>query len=145
LDREDVSPDWILTLPPTSPFRTAATIRAFIDAVTAAPHDQDCLMSVTENRGDFWRAEADGLLERLVPGAPRRQQDREPLLEENSAIYLTAVRSLRATGSVIGGRVRGKAIDPAEAFDINTEFDLRVAEGMLAARRRAGDGARENA
>ncbi|MEO7083885.1 MAG: NTP transferase domain-containing protein, partial [Gemmatimonadaceae bacterium] len=41
LDREDVSPDWILTLPPTSPFRTAATIRAFIDAVTAAPHDQD--------------------------------------------------------------------------------------------------------
>jgi CMP-N,N'-diacetyllegionaminic acid synthase len=135
LEREDIKPEWLIVLAPTSPFRAASSIQSFCDAVVAAPDGQDCLMSVTENRGDFWRGRESGLLERLMPNAPRRQQDRTPLWEENSAIYVTRVSALRATGSVLGSRVRGMPLSAIEGFDINTEFDLRLAEALLSAGR----------
>lgn len=123
---------WVATLPPTSPFRRVETVRACLALVAAEPDAQDCLMTVTEDRRDLWRLEADGTMGRLVPDAPRRQQDRTPLFEENSALYVSNVSALRATGSVLGRRVRGHAIDPIEAWDINTETDLVIAEALLA-------------
>lgn len=127
------SPQWVVTLPPTSPFRTAQTIQKFIDQVRQFPERQDCLMSVTENRGDFWRMSGDGSIERLFPNAPRRQQEREPLYEENSAIYISRVAALRETGSVLGRKVVGIPISPREAFDINSPEDIKLAEAMLRA------------
>jgi CMP-N-acetylneuraminic acid synthetase len=131
LELEGWRPAWIMTLPPTSPLRSAETIRRFHDEVRRCPGDQDCLMSVTENRGDFWRMSAGGAVERLFADAPRRQQDREALFEENSAIYLTAVAALRETGSILGRRVRGLAIDLAEGWDINSALDFEIAEALL--------------
>ena len=98
-------------------------------------------MSVTEDRGDYWQmSDREGTISRLFADAPRRQQDRQPLYEENSAIYMTKCTALRETGSVLGKRVRGKTIDPLEAFDINTETDFRIAEAMaLALPELAGD------
>jgi CMP-N,N'-diacetyllegionaminic acid synthase len=131
LTAEGVVPDWVMTLPPTSPFRKASTIAAFAAEAEKRPDDQDCLMSVTEDRGDFWlKGNKDGAIVRLFPDAPRRQQNREPLYEENSALYLTKTAALRKTGSILGNRVRGLPIDPLEAFDINTEIDFRIAEAM---------------
>jgi CMP-N,N'-diacetyllegionaminic acid synthase len=137
-----VTPIWIMTLPPTSPFRKPETIRRFADAVLAAPDAQDCLMSTTENRGDFWLQQGDGTLLRLLPDAPRRQQERIPMYEENSAIYVTRVSALRSTGLILGRRVRGLPIAADEGFDINTKEDLVMAEclaaAMLVAQRRPG-------
>jgi CMP-N,N'-diacetyllegionaminic acid synthase len=121
-------PKWILTLPPTSPFRRASTIRFFVHC--AAGSGVDCLLSLTETRASLWRSGGDGKIARLFPDAPRRQQDRPPLYEENSAIYLTAVPALRATGSVLGTSQQGIAIDPIEGFDINSELDFLVAEAL---------------
>jgi len=122
------APEWVMTLPPTSPFRTHETIQQFVDIVLSSTVTQDCLMSVTENRGDFWvRSEDDGLV-RLFSDAPRRQQERLPLFEENSAIYITKVSSLKKTGSILGESVRSISIPYIEGFDINTIDDLKVAE-----------------
>jgi CMP-N,N'-diacetyllegionaminic acid synthase len=121
-------PRWILTLPPTSPFRRASTIRFFMDH--AATSGVDCLLSLTETRASLWRQIPEGKIGRLFPDAPRRQQDRAPLYEENSAIYLTAVPALRATGSVLGTSQRGIAIDPVEGFDINSELDFVLADAL---------------
>lgn len=134
LDAEGSRPDWVMTLPPTSPLRSAATIRIFAEEVVRRPDDQDCLMSVTENRGDFWLwSEIDGW-RRLFPDAPRRQQDRTPLYEENSAVYVTKVGALRATGSILGRSVRCLVVDPVEGFDINTRDDFHLAEALIKAR-----------
>jgi CMP-N-acetylneuraminic acid synthetase len=122
--------EWVMTLPPTSPFRKPETIRDFIARAQSAPADVDCLMSVTENRGDFWRQSPTGDWQRLFPNAPRRQQDREPLFEENSAIYVTRIAALRDTGSILGRKVLGVPIPSREAFDINTPEDLAVAEAL---------------
>lgn len=129
--------DWVMTLPPTSPFRAGRTIRAFAQMAEELPEDIDCLMSVTESRGDYWRCLPDGGFQRLFPEAPRRQQDREPLFEENSAIYVTRVNVLRATGSILGRSVRALPIPPLEALDINTPDNLVLAEALLAAKRAA--------
>lgn len=123
--------DWVMTLPPTSPLRSAATIHRFAEEINRDPASQDCLMSVHENRGDFWTRQADGSVRRLFPNAPRRQQDREPLLEENSAIYVSRVSSLHTTGSVLGKRVRALIIDAVEGLDINTAFDLAIVDAWL--------------
>lgn len=137
--------DWVMTLPPTSPFRDGGVIRAALDAVRRDPDDQDCLMTVTEDRGDYWRMDDGGVLTRLVPGAPRRQQERAPLYLENSAIYLSRVAALRETGSVLGRRVRGLAIDPQRGFDINDESDFDLAEAMARAMPHLVPGARADA
>jgi CMP-N,N'-diacetyllegionaminic acid synthase len=128
--KEAWHPTWILTLPPTSPFRSSGTIRLFMDHAAGA--DVDCLFSVTETRADLWRCDAAGRIVRLFPDAPRRQQDRTPLYEENSAIYLTSAKALRDTGSVLGRSQRAIAIDPLEGFDINSELDLVIAHALLA-------------
>lgn len=120
--------EWVMTLPPTSPFRRADTIHDLVALARAEPGLHDCLMTVTEDRRDLWRMADDGRLTRLFPDAPRRQQDRTPLYEENSAVYLTRVSALRATGSILGRSVRGVVIDPLEAWDINTETDFVIAE-----------------
>ncbi len=121
-------PQWLMTLPPTSPFRTAGTIRKFAESAVGCASDIDCLMSVTENRGDFWRMQDDMRMQRLFPDAPRRQQDRTPLFEENSAVYLSRTQALRDTGFILGRAVRGIAIPAIEGFDINNPEDMRLAE-----------------
>jgi len=121
---------WVMTLPPTSPFRTHETIQRFVDIVHSSPVAQDCLMSVTENRGDFWvRSKGDEIV-RLFPDAPRRQQERLPLFEENSAIYLTKISALKKTGSILGESVLGVTIPYIEGFDINTKDDLKLAKSL---------------
>ena len=131
LAAEGAAPQWVMTLPPTSPFRKASTVAAFVAEARRRPDDQDCLMSVTEDRGYYWRmSDNDGAIVRLFADAPRRQQDRVPLYEENSAIYLTKCAALRETGSILGNRVRGLPINRIEAFDINTEIDFRIAAAM---------------
>jgi CMP-N-acetylneuraminic acid synthetase len=133
-EKEGVSPDWIMTLPPTSPFRSSQTIRRFYDAAKGAEDDVDCYMSVSEDRGDFWRLEESGFLQRLFPDAPRRQQQRTPLYGENSAIYVTRVRALRRTGSILGDAVKPIILDPLEAIDINTAYDFWFAESLMSNR-----------
>ena len=120
-----------MTLPPTAAVRRIETVRRSATIGADDPDGQDCLFTVTENRGDFWQKRSDGNLERLFPDAPRRQQDRKPLWEENSAVYLTRIESLRHTGSILGKKARGMIIDRSEAWDINTPFDILVAEALL--------------
>jgi CMP-N,N'-diacetyllegionaminic acid synthase len=126
------TPTLVVTLPPTSPFRRLGTLQMFI--ATASEGHADCVFSLTENRGYFWAVGGDGKLSRLFPDAARRQQDRTPLYEENSAIYVTSARALRETGSILGRIQRGIVIDALEGFDVNTESDFALGEALLAAR-----------
>ncbi len=72
-----------------------------------------------------------GYMQRLFSQAPRRQQDRQPLFEENSAIYLTRTRALRETKSILGRAVMGVPINKIEAFDINEPEDINLAEYLF--------------
>jgi len=122
----------VLCLPPTSPLRGSNVILSVLHAEQT--EYTDCVMTVTEYRGDLWRKNGD-LLTRLDEKAPRRQQDRVPMYEENSACYLTKVSSLLTTGSILGfGNVIGVPITKEDGLDINDEYDLKIADILLTER-----------
>jgi CMP-N,N'-diacetyllegionaminic acid synthase len=128
--KQDWHPIWVMTLPPTSPFRRARTIRFFMKHLECGA---DCVFSLTETRASLWCCDSSGKASRLFPESARRQQDRDSLYEENSAVYLTSVAALRETGSILGRSQRAIVIDPLEGFDINTELDFVIANALVAA------------
>lgn len=123
--------DAVVTLQPTSPLRTAETIQKFLENYELNIEKFDALLTLSEDRSDFWTKKEDGSYGRLFPNAPRRRQEREPLYVENSAIYVTSKESLLETNSVLGYHVNGFVIDVKEAVDINEFSDIALAESLL--------------
>lgn len=123
--------DAVITLQPTSPLRRSATIRDFMDEYESSIEIYDAMLTLTEDRSDFWVQKEDGSFSRLNPGAPRRRQERKPLYVENSAIYVTKTESLLACRSVLGTNVNGYVIDSIEGVDINEFVDIAIAESLM--------------
>ncbi|HER26350.1 MAG TPA: acylneuraminate cytidylyltransferase family protein, partial [Rhodospirillales bacterium] len=66
LDQPGLDPDWVMCLPPSSPFRSAATI-ARVAGMAGQDGSVDCYFTVTESRGDFWRPGPTGNWLRMEP------------------------------------------------------------------------------
>ncbi len=128
--KDNLTPELVLTLPPTSPLRKPQTIRKFVSYYLRVSSKYDAMVSLSETRDDYWINER-GRFRRLFPQAPRRRQDRKPVYLENSAIYITKTRSLIATHSILGKRCTAFIINPIEAVDINKLIDLEWAEFIL--------------
>lgn len=124
----------VITMQPTSPFRTAQTIKQFLNAYETRDTSCDALLTLSEDRTDFWIRNADGLFCRLYPDAPRRRQERMPLYRENSCLYITEKNALLQTRSVLGNKADGFIISEKEGLDINETIDLIIADSMLKAR-----------
>jgi len=134
LRQEGRSPEWVMTLPPSSPLRTSKTIMCAREKALNLPNDIDCLFSVHETRDDFWIGDTPDKVRRLFPDAPRRQQDRRPMWVENSCVYLTKVKALQKTGIILGEKYSGFEIPFEDGFDINSETDFIIAEQLLKSR-----------
>lgn len=136
VEKQGFKADAVLTLQPTSPMRKAATIKQFIEKFDEIKGKYDAMLSLHENRMDFWvKKNEDGGFGRLFPNAPRRRQAREPLYEENSVLYITNTEALRRTNSVLGEKTAGFVIDADEAIDINEPCDILFAEFLMQQRK----------
>lgn len=120
---------WILTIQPNSPFLSIRTIKFIVDFLKKNPRKS--IMSVTENRGDFWIKNSQNYLNRLFPRAPRQQQSRKPLFEENSAIYGTGINYLLKNKKIFRKNMNFISIPRIEGFDINDKEDLKIAESLV--------------
>ncbi|MGC3976528.1 MAG: acylneuraminate cytidylyltransferase family protein [Nitrospira sp.] len=130
LAKDGYRPDYVVTLEPTSPLRTTRLIDRCIAEAVRHP-DCDGVMTVTETRKCYGRLQ-DGRFEYLFPGQPRRRQEREPLYEESSTVYVTRTEVLERDRSVLGRTRYGVIVDdPREAIDINEPLDFIVAEAVL--------------
>ncbi len=125
---EGLIPDFVLTLEPTSPMRSAETIRKCLDLIVRP--DVDSVLSVAETREVYGKIK-NGTYQHLIPGQPRRRQDREPVYRESSTVYCTTLKILRETKSVIGGKMNPLVVDKREAIDINDIYDFMLAEVIL--------------
>jgi CMP-N,N'-diacetyllegionaminic acid synthase len=94
--------DSVLTLEPTSPFRSPELIERCI-ALFKDP-GVDSAIGVTETRSNYGKI-VNGKFEYLFPGQPRRRQDRQPLYMESSTIYATRTDVLRKKKSVLGDKL----------------------------------------
>ncbi len=122
--------DAVVTLQPTSPLLTSATIDAAIDRFFAG--GADTLLSVIDDRHLSWTMK-DGA---YVPAYSRRvnRQDLPPHFRETGGIVV-ARRECVAAGSRIGARIDLLEVPARESVDIDTPMDWWLAEKLLNHRR----------
>jgi CMP-N-acetylneuraminic acid synthetase len=119
--------DYVVVLEPTSPFRRPRTIAACMEQIVA--RDGRSLMTVIETRANIGRLD-NGVFRPLVPGAPRRRQDRQAFHVESSTVYIARVDFLRATGSLVCDDWLAVVVEESEAVDINSRHDFALAEAI---------------
>ena len=127
----------LLLLQPTSPFRTADTMRLGI--AVFQEHERRPVVAVAPAAGHpFWSFRIVG--DRLVPfieggGLQLRSQDLPPAYVVTGTLYLIAPADLRMRRSFYGPDVVPLVLDdPMETLDIDTPFDWTLAEALMASR-----------
>jgi CMP-N,N'-diacetyllegionaminic acid synthase len=133
--RGESTPEFVVTLEPTSPLRTGRLIDECVE--TAIAVGADALITVAETRELYGRVEG-GRFAYLMPGQPRRRQEREPLYRESSTVYVTRTSHLRSTRSVLADTLYVVVASEEEAIDVNSARDLLVAEAALRLRGETG-------
>jgi CMP-N,N'-diacetyllegionaminic acid synthase len=125
---ENINADYVLTLEPTSPFRSAVTIQKTVKLLLKP--NIDSVVAVTEVTSVLGRIE-DGVFSHIFPNQPRRRQDRDALYQESSTIYGTEFQVLRDKKLVIGNFPAPILVPKEEALDINDEFDFQLVESIM--------------
>jgi CMP-N-acetylneuraminic acid synthetase len=133
---EEVEADYYLQTHSTNPLLRRETIAEAITAFLAQRETYDSLFSVTPRHVRLWTAE--GKAVNHDPDNLIRTQDLEPVMEENSCIYIFGRDVFEARRNRIGARPLVFAMDAAESLDVDTELDWQVVEATL----RAAEGSR---
>lgn len=134
LSARGAEPDWLLTLQPTSPFRTAEDIDQAAALATAS--DTDAVVSVCLARDHpclVKRREADGRLTDFVPfDLPyRRRQDLPEALALNGALYLNRTAALRRSREMVPPLAVPYIMPAERSLDVDEPFDLLVADLLM--------------
>jgi N-acylneuraminate cytidylyltransferase len=130
-------------LRPTSPFRTAATIRRAASEFNAQP-GIDSLRAVERCRqhpGKMWVVEAGGARMRpLLSGGPRTPpwhstpyQALPRVHVQNASLEIAWTRVVRELGTISGEIIAPFSTTGYEGFDLNSPEDWIVAEHLVAA------------
>ena len=125
--------DIIVVLEPTSPLREPTTISRCIRSLINS--EESSLLTVTETRKNYGQI-INGNFLPLVPNQSRRRQEREPIYEESSTVYVCRVSHLLNTGWLMAENWRAEIIGEREVIDINEASDLIVAESYLKEKRK---------
>lgn len=116
----------------TNPLLGVDTVTRAIDAYLDARDRCDSLFTVTALQTRLYTAA--GVAINHDPAVLLRTQDLEPVMEENSCLYVFTAQSLRRAGNRIGASPLLFPIDREEAWDIDEEIDWKVVEALYAAR-----------
>jgi N-acylneuraminate cytidylyltransferase/CMP-N,N'-diacetyllegionaminic acid synthase len=127
-------PDWVMLLQPTSPLRGPEDIRAA--AAFTLRSDVESVISVCEAvPPPEWtkRMTPEGWLEDVFPHeTPGARQQLVTSYVPNGAIYLARSRVLRARHSFYAGHTHGYIMPRERSVDIDTPWDLEIAEAIIA-------------
>lgn len=132
LEAEGQRFDIILVLEPTSPLRSARTISEAI--ALCADGIAPSILAVRESRENIGFIR-NGCFCAVIPGAPRRRQERQPFYIESSTIYACRVEYLRQTGTLVAENWGALVVPDGEVADINNEDDFQWVEFLMQKRR----------
>lgn len=134
--------DTFSILRPTSPFRSAETIRrAFACWKAAQDAGYSSLRAVEpvgQHPGKMWRLHARELVPLLPQPVSQPWHDSQlaslpPVYVQNASLEIAPTQTVRETGTISGKRVLPFFTAGHEGFDVNSEIDWTVAE-LLAQR-----------
>lgn len=133
--RENWGPfDIFISLPATAPLRTAGDVERCLDALIAVP-DVDLVITGTEaRRSPYFNMVAldeAGYAHVVLGGAgdgPVRRQDAPRLYDMTTVAYVARPDYLLACKNLFDGRVKLVEVEARNAIDIDSEFDLDVAD-----------------
>ena len=132
---DDVEGDVVVLLHITSPFITSATVDACVDAVVSGEHES-AFAALEMQRFAWFRGEP--LNYRLDLPTPRTQ-DLDPVLVEQSGLYVFTRDLFRRSGRRIADLPYIHPIDPMEGHDIDTAEEFELAEMIASLRSDADD------
>jgi CMP-N-acetylneuraminic acid synthetase len=134
-EEEGTRLDWVLLLQPTSPLRAVEDIRATLDLAAKGKCDSVIAVEHVVHTHPMLLKTIEG--ERLEPygETPRervRRQDCYPdVYVNNGAIYLTRRDTVMEQNLLLGAIARPYIMPSERSLDIDTEFDLRIADAIL--------------
>lgn len=130
-----VDADYYLQTHLTNPLLRAETIVRAVHSLFDQVATYDSLFSVTRVQTRLW----DGSMRPInhSPAVLLRTQDLPPVYEENSCLYMFTRDTLEKRRNRIGERPLMFEIERIEAWDIDEEFDFRVAEFLYRERQAA--------
>jgi CMP-N,N'-diacetyllegionaminic acid synthase len=139
-DHEGYSPELVVCLQPTSPCRTSADIDGAVDVLRS--RQADSVISVTvAHPHPYWtkRLDEQGRLTAFVPDSASivRRQELPPAYSLNGAIYLVRREVLLSTGNWYTDKTFGYVMPAERSIDIDSAWDLRVADLLLRERKAA--------
>lgn len=135
--------DAFAILRPTSPFRTADTIRrAWQQFQDQQPCDSiRAVQPVREHPGKMWQILADGTMTPIMPyrdgQTPWHSKPTQTLPKcyvQNASLEIAWTKTVRELGTISGERIMPFFTEGDEGFDINTPEDWADAERLMAER-----------
>lgn len=128
--------DLVVVLQPTSPMRTAAHLDAALNLM--AEQDADFCVSVTQAKQHpnwMYRKSDDGFLQRYEQDEMKTdRQSLSPVYALNGAIYIARIPQMMEQKSFAGQKTIAFEMSPEHSADIDTAFDFRLCEMLLAER-----------
>ena len=121
-------PKIVLTLEPTSPFRSLKTINDAIKKLSSGKVDS--VIGVKETKVCFGKI-FNNKFEHFIKNQPRRRQDRKSIFIESSTLYGTLTQTLIKNNSVLGDNPFPIVVNELESIDINEPLDIIYAEAVL--------------
>lgn len=126
------TPDVLIVLQPTSPFRTKKNI---IEALDSFKQSLDMVVSVKETMSNPYyvlkEENSQGYLESSKAGNFIRRQDCPKVYELNGAIYIINVESLKNEPISKMKRVKKYLMDDISSLDIDSPLDWMIAETYM--------------
>jgi CMP-N,N'-diacetyllegionaminic acid synthase len=132
-----VRPDLIVTLQPTSPFRTGTEMDSTIRKVVETGSDSAQTLVEASYHPYFMKTLEGDRTIALFPDGHKfvRRQDAPPVYQPSGAVYVTRYPTLMALGHILGEDNRGVVMDFESSVNIDTEWDFLLAELLLGAGR----------
>ncbi len=128
-----VRPDMIVTLQPTSPFRTGVEIDATVTKVIDTGSDSAQTLSEASYHPYFMKTLDGDRTMALFPDGHTyvRRQDAPPVYQPSGAVYVTRYATLMEQGHILGDDNRGVIMGFEPSVNIDTEWDFLLAELLL--------------
>lgn len=127
-DKEDDDYDVVVLLQPTSPLRNASHIDEAIGKYKES--GATSLVAVTEDHSNRWRLTDEGA-RKVNYDENARRQEKKPEFVETGAIYMVDTDTFLETGELRAGQTELYVMDELPSVDIDTPFDLWLAERIL--------------